>query len=188
MTEVQGEMSELIGHIAHPLPVLARSNEQHAELVAALDRRDGWAAAHLVREHLKGTEQVLAGLCLAVIASTQRPLIGICTALERARFGVWDADAVPARRAATSRPCSAPAASRSCCPPDPDVDPDRLLDVLDGLILAGGRDIDPATYGAEPHPAPTSAAHRARRVRARARARGRWSATSRCWASAAGCS
>ena len=32
-------------------------------------------------------------------------------------------------------------------------DPDRVLDVLDGLILAGGRDVDPVTYGAEPHPA-----------------------------------
>ncbi len=62
MTEVQGKMSELIAHIAHPLPVLARSNEQHAALVAALERGDGWAAAHVVREHLKGTEQVLAGL------------------------------------------------------------------------------------------------------------------------------
>ena len=62
MTEVQGKMSELIAHIAHPAPVLARSNEQHAALVAALERRDGWAAAQIVREHLKGTEQVLAGL------------------------------------------------------------------------------------------------------------------------------
>jgi GntR family transcriptional regulator, transcriptional repressor for pyruvate dehydrogenase complex len=62
MTEVQGKMSELIAHIAHPAPVLARSNEQHAALVAALERRDGWAAAQVVREHLKGTEQVLAGL------------------------------------------------------------------------------------------------------------------------------
>jgi GntR family transcriptional regulator, transcriptional repressor for pyruvate dehydrogenase complex len=62
MTEVQGHMSELIGHIAHPAPVLARSNEQHAELVDALERRDGRTAAQIVREHLKGTEQVLAGL------------------------------------------------------------------------------------------------------------------------------
>jgi DNA-binding FadR family transcriptional regulator len=62
MTEIQGKMSELIAHIAHPAPVLARSNEQHAALVAALERRDSWAAAHIVREHLKGTEQVLAGL------------------------------------------------------------------------------------------------------------------------------
>jgi GntR family transcriptional repressor for pyruvate dehydrogenase complex len=62
MTEVQGQMSELIAHIAHPAPVLARSNDQHAQLVRLLERREGFAAAQLVREHLKGTEQVLAGL------------------------------------------------------------------------------------------------------------------------------
>jgi GntR family transcriptional regulator, transcriptional repressor for pyruvate dehydrogenase complex len=62
MTEVQGKMSELIAHIAHPAPVLARSNEQHAAVVAALARRDAWSAAQTVREHLAGTEQVLAGL------------------------------------------------------------------------------------------------------------------------------
>jgi DNA-binding FadR family transcriptional regulator len=62
MTEVQGKMSELIAHIAHPMPVLARSNEQHAALITAIERRDSWGAAHVVREHLKGTEQVLAGL------------------------------------------------------------------------------------------------------------------------------
>jgi GntR family transcriptional repressor for pyruvate dehydrogenase complex len=62
MTEVQGQMGELIGHIAHPAPVLARSNEQHAEIVDALQRGDGHTAAQIVREHLKGTEQVLAGL------------------------------------------------------------------------------------------------------------------------------
>ena len=62
MTDLQGQMSELIGHIAHPGPVLVRSNEQHAEIVAALERHDGWAAAQTVREHLKGTEQVLVGL------------------------------------------------------------------------------------------------------------------------------
>lgn len=31
-------------------------------------------------------------------------------------------------------------------------DPDRLLDRLDGLMLAGGADVDPASYGAEPDP------------------------------------
>jgi DNA-binding FadR family transcriptional regulator len=62
MTEVQGKMSELIAHIAHPALVLARSNEQHVALVDALERRDGWAAAKIVRLHVKGTEQVLAGL------------------------------------------------------------------------------------------------------------------------------
>ena len=62
MTELQGKMSELIAHIAHPAPVLARSNEQHAALVTALECHDSGAAAQIVREHLKGTEQVLAGL------------------------------------------------------------------------------------------------------------------------------
>jgi putative glutamine amidotransferase len=39
-------------------------------------------------------------------------------------------------------------------PPDDTVaeTPDELLDLLDGLILAGGSDIDPASYGAKPHP------------------------------------
>lgn len=62
MTELQGEMSELIAHIAHPAPVLARSNAQHAELVALLERGEGWAAARVVRDHVEGTKQILAGL------------------------------------------------------------------------------------------------------------------------------
>ena len=62
MTEVQGAMSELIGHIAHPPEVLERSNGQHAKLVALLERRDGIRAARLIRDHLRGTESVLAGL------------------------------------------------------------------------------------------------------------------------------
>lgn len=39
-------------------------------------------------------------------------------------------------------------------PPDPAAieEPDRVLDRLDGLMLAGGSDVDPATYGAAAHP------------------------------------
>jgi DNA-binding FadR family transcriptional regulator len=62
MTELQGEMSELIGHIAHPVPVLEKSNDQHARLIELFELRDAYAAAQLIREHLQGTEKVLAGL------------------------------------------------------------------------------------------------------------------------------
>jgi putative glutamine amidotransferase len=39
-------------------------------------------------------------------------------------------------------------------PPDPRLErnPDEALELIDGLILAGGADIDPSTYRAEPHP------------------------------------
>ncbi|CAA9525739.1 MAG: Glutamine amidotransferase, class I, partial [uncultured Thermoleophilia bacterium] len=39
-------------------------------------------------------------------------------------------------------------------PPDPSLalDPSPVLDVVDGLLLVGGEDLDPALYGAEPHP------------------------------------
>ena len=62
MTEVQGQMSELIALIAHPEQVLTRSNEQHAEIVKLLRLREGPAAARLMREHIEGTEHILAGL------------------------------------------------------------------------------------------------------------------------------
>jgi putative glutamine amidotransferase len=82
------------------------------------------------------------------------PLIGLCRALERARFGAWDADAVLLPR---SYPDAVQAAGGIALllAPDPllTAEPDRILDLLDGLILAGGRDVDPAAYGAEPHPA-----------------------------------
>ena len=44
MTEVQGQMSDLIARIAHPREVLRSSNEQHRGLVALLRRGDSAAA------------------------------------------------------------------------------------------------------------------------------------------------
>jgi putative glutamine amidotransferase len=84
---------------------------------------------------------------------SERPLIGLCPALERAQYGVWDRDAV---LLATSYVDAVQRAGGIAVmlPPDPAVaaDPDRVLVLLDGLILAGGRDVDPATYGAHRHP------------------------------------
>jgi GntR family transcriptional regulator, transcriptional repressor for pyruvate dehydrogenase complex len=62
MTEVQGQMSNLIQRIAHPDEVLTRSNTQHRRLVSLLRRRDTGAAVTLMREHCAGTEHILAGL------------------------------------------------------------------------------------------------------------------------------
>jgi GntR family transcriptional regulator, transcriptional repressor for pyruvate dehydrogenase complex len=62
MTEVQGGMSELIAHIAHPPAVLDRANRQHERLIKLLRRGDGARAVRLVREHRQGTEHILGGL------------------------------------------------------------------------------------------------------------------------------
>jgi GntR family transcriptional regulator, transcriptional repressor for pyruvate dehydrogenase complex len=62
MTEVQGELSELIAYIAHPDEVLTHSNLEHARLVDALAAHDGEAALRILRAHLEGTEHILAGL------------------------------------------------------------------------------------------------------------------------------
>ena len=80
-----------------------------------------------------------------------RPLIGLCTALERAHYGAWDVDAFLLQRSYVEAVQRAGGVA-VMFPPDPDVDPDQLLDLVDGLILAGGRDIDPAAYGSDPHP------------------------------------
>lgn len=62
MTEVQGQMSDLIALIAHPEQVLTHSNGQHRELVRLMRQRDATRAVALMREHIEGTEHILAGL------------------------------------------------------------------------------------------------------------------------------
>jgi GntR family transcriptional regulator, transcriptional repressor for pyruvate dehydrogenase complex len=62
MTEAQGHMSDLIAQVAHPREVLVSSNEQHRRLVSLLRRRDTGRAVKLMREHIEGTEHILAGL------------------------------------------------------------------------------------------------------------------------------
>ena len=82
----------------------------------------------------------------------RRPVIGICTALERARWSVWDQQAalLPLGYVEAVQRAGGLVAM---LPPDPVLveDPDAALELLDGLILAGGADIDAACYGQEAH-------------------------------------
>jgi putative glutamine amidotransferase len=82
-----------------------------------------------------------------------RPVIGICTALERARWSVWDQQAYLLPRSYIDA-VQREGGIALMLPPDEALerDPDQVLDLIDGLILAGGADIDPASYGETPHP------------------------------------
>src|SRR6478736_2842945 len=83
----------------------------------------------------------------------RRPVIGLCTALERARWSVWDQQAYLLPRSYVDA-IQLAGGLALMLPLDEALerDPDEVLDLLDGLILAGGADIDPAVYGAQPHP------------------------------------
>ncbi len=78
-----------------------------------------------------------------------RPRIGITTYLEPTVWGVWEREAsllprvyLDAVHAAGGVPLLLPPVGT-----DPTV-----LDLLDGLIIAGGCDVDPGSYDAQPHP------------------------------------
>jgi putative glutamine amidotransferase len=85
-----------------------------------------------------------------------RPVIGICVALERARWAAWDLPALLLPRSYVDAAQRAGAMALLLAP-DPALteDPDELLDRIDGLMLAGGADIEPAAYGADVHPETT---------------------------------
>jgi putative glutamine amidotransferase len=86
------------------------------------------------------------------VSLVSRVVIGICAGVEQARWTVWDQTALltPASYVAAVQRAGAMAL---LLPPDPAVeaDPDEALDLLDGLMLAGGSDIDPALYGDDRH-------------------------------------
>jgi putative glutamine amidotransferase len=82
----------------------------------------------------------------------RRPVIGICTALEHARWTVWEREAFLLSRAYVDA-VQAAGGLAFMVPPDAATaaDADAVLDPLDALVLAGGADVDPDSYGAEPH-------------------------------------
>jgi putative glutamine amidotransferase len=85
--------------------------------------------------------------------SEARPIIGLTTYLQQAQTGVWNV------RASFLPEAYLDAVTNSggiavLLPPQP-VTPEiieNVLDKLDGLIVTGGRDVDPARYGQAAHP------------------------------------
>lgn len=84
---------------------------------------------------------------------TDRPVIGICAVVDRARYGAWDIDAVLIAKSYVDAVQRAGAVAL-VLPPDPAVTgaPDAVLDLLDGLLLAGGVDLVADSYDASPLP------------------------------------
>jgi putative glutamine amidotransferase len=87
-----------------------------------------------------------------IVKRMDRPVIGICTAWERARWSVWDDEAALLPRNYINA-VHRGGGMAVLLPPDSALarQPDEALDLIDGLMLAGGADIDPDLYGADRH-------------------------------------
>ena len=78
-----------------------------------------------------------------------RPVIGLTTYAEEARFGLNDTFAAVLPLAYVHAVHSSGGRAVLITPDDPDVD---VLDGLDGIMFTGGSDVDPSLYGERPHP------------------------------------
>jgi putative glutamine amidotransferase len=84
-----------------------------------------------------------------------RPLIGISAYWRSVDFGPWRGYPVTLAPQGYVEGVREAGGLPFLVPPIPELvgEPGLALDRLDGLVLAGGEDVDPAVYGAEPHPA-----------------------------------
>lgn len=83
----------------------------------------------------------------------QRPIVGLTTYLQPSTSGVWQVPAsfLPAHYITG---VSAGGGIAVLLPPQPaerDVIA-RVLETIDALVVTGGRDVDPTSYGQDPHP------------------------------------
>ncbi len=87
-------------------------------------------------------------------AAGSLPVIGLTTYLQQAQSGAWDVPAAFLHKSYLDAVTTAGGITVLLPPQPVDVGiAARVLDGLDGLVLTGGRDVDPAAYNTEPHPA-----------------------------------
>jgi putative glutamine amidotransferase len=79
-----------------------------------------------------------------------RPLIGITTYVEPARWGYWELEAALIPQDYVESVESA--GGRALLVPPSDDGVEETLEALDGIVFTGGSDIDPSEYGEEAHP------------------------------------
>ncbi|WP_406305997.1 gamma-glutamyl-gamma-aminobutyrate hydrolase family protein [Streptomyces sp. NBC_00879] len=80
-----------------------------------------------------------------------KPLIGVTTYLETAAWGVWKMPAA-VLPAGYPRLVQAAGGLAALLPPDDPASAESVVARLDGLVVAGGADVEPVRYGAEPDP------------------------------------
>ena len=86
---------------------------------------------------------------LSPTSEQRRPIIGVSTYVERASWGVWNRDCA-LLPTTYFRNVDDAGAIPVLLPPSQHAE--DAVQWIDGLILAGGPDVDAALYGAEPHP------------------------------------
>ena len=90
---------------------------------------------------------------MASNVSNRKPVIGLTTYLEQAKSGVWDVQAAFLPKVYFDAVNKAGGIAVLLPPQTIDADSaETILDGLDGLIICGGKDVDPARYGQLPHP------------------------------------
>ncbi|WP_175407999.1 gamma-glutamyl-gamma-aminobutyrate hydrolase family protein [Streptomyces sp. TRM64462] len=80
-----------------------------------------------------------------------KPLVGVTTYLDPARWGVWDLPAA-LLPAAYPRLVQAAGGIAALLPPDAPSVAAETVARLDALVVAGGADVEPVRYGAAPDP------------------------------------
>ena len=62
MTEVHGEISDLLEHAQHPRGAVEHAKSQHRRILRCLQARDAAGAVDAMREHLEGTKTIVEAL------------------------------------------------------------------------------------------------------------------------------